>query len=372
MEEISLEKKKPSEVCIYPLKKTRRVLLFLADFFVSFFLAFALFHLAANPIAGVIMDNLGLSEEMETSQRNRDEVLYGFDLLFAEESQEPSYLSTNIEYTAERYIGHFVGVTDLEDAKYNVFQTYWVSIRNEKEAYLSMFSTYDEEGAYFDVSNDAITLKDPYKTEWAPYFDPKDTISTKGSDDMSSFIESFFLPAYSGMLSDILERDLVYDGISYKASQTRFSEISDMEDLSIVFAALSAHLVSSLFYFLAIPFISKNRKTVGMMALRIERVDASRLILLRRRRILARFVFDFVSGAMGLFLLPLTAVDFNELFSLPLLFPMSLVATVYVLASTVFLLVDGYGRPLSDRLTGTVMVDGETLDEIYRAKGYPI
>lgn len=367
MDTINLEKKNPKEINVYPLKKTRRILLFLADFFICFFLSFTLFQVAINPLAQTIMDSTGLSSEMTTAQKSRDSVLYGNELLFAEDSEEPSAFASNLQYTADCYVGYLVGAEGYE--KCDVFHNYYVAIKVDEAGYAAIFEEYDAAGAYFGASHN---LSETYVEEWAPYFDPKDTISSKGSEDMESFIESFFLSAYAQMLSDISENDLTYGGVSYKENQARFSEISDLQDISIMGAALCSHLISCLLLFMLIPCLSKNRKSVAMMALRNERVNASKLTLLRKRDVLLRFVYDFASMAMGLFLLPLTTVDFNELFSLPVLFPLSLVAIVYVIGSLVFLLIDAYGRTLSDRLTGTVLVDEETLDEIYRAKGYPI
>ena len=68
--------------------------------------------------------------------------------------------------------------------------------------------------------------------------------------------------------------------------------------------------------------------------------------------------------------MPLGLYSIAAIFSLPYLFAFSLVSLGYVLISLIVMLFDPYNRTLSDRLTGTVMVSQDTLDDIIRAKGY--
>lgn len=370
MEEKALEKKETKEIEIYPLKKGRRVLLYLADAFLNFFFALFLFSVCLYPLAELTLDKLGYTESLEKAQADRDSVLYGNKLLFPKESTEPSYFNANLLYTSERYIAYLCGVE--EKPEHDVLRTYFIEIRQDEGAYKNLFEKYDPKGAFFSLSGNEATLQEKYVEEWRPYFDPKDEIGSQAKKDMESFKSNFFLPSYRALLASVSTNDLTYEGVSYNGNQETFARLSAIYEATLVGVVYGSYLLSALVCFLLIPMINGNRKTLSMLALKVERINASKLTLLRKRDVLLRFVYDFVSGAPILFLIPFTAVSFNELFGLPTLFILSMVALSFVFASLIALLIDPFARPLSDRLTGSVMVDEEALDGIYRAKGYSV
>lgn len=357
-------------VDIYPLSKMWRIGSFLADFFIHFFFALFLYQVCLYPLAGLITHASALSEELTQKQNERDSTLYGNGLLFAKANSDIAYLSTNLSYTGDQFLSYFVE-TGVE-SKAEVFHTYFVTLRNSERDYQTFYETNDTSADYFSWEKDRPLLQSKYVSEFAPHFDPNDALSSAAQKDYDTFMTSFFLKSYSAMLQDIASQDLTYQGASYRESQARVVAIEKEQELTVVVTALVADVLSALTLFLLLPCLNKNRKTIGMMALRKERVNASRLVLLRKRDVLYRFVYDFASTISAVFFLPMIQMGFNELFALPLLFPLSLVSLGYVLISLIFLLFEPFNRTLGDRLTGSVMVEEESLDAIYRSKGYQV
>jgi hypothetical protein len=355
---------------VYPLSKMWRIGSFLADFFIHFFFALFLYQVCLYPLAGLIVHSDALSDELTQKQNERDSVLYGNSLLFAKGNKDIDYLSSNLSYTGDQYLSYFV--SSGVDGKDEIFHTYFIVLRNNQASYQSFYENNDTTADYFRWANDAPVLQSKYVTEFAPHFDPNDALSSQAQKDLDTFMSSFFLKGYSAMLQDVASQDLTYNGISYRESQARVVAIEKEQELTVVVTSLLSDVLSSLALFLLIPCLNKNRKTIGMMALRKERVNASRLILLRKRDVLYRYVYDFASTFGTIFFLPMIQIGFNELFALPILFPLSLVSIGYVIISLFFVLFDSFNRSLGDRLTGTVMVDEESLDQIYRSKGYQV
>jgi hypothetical protein len=368
MAEAMSEEKQEDAVEIYPLKKTWRIGVFLADYFIAFFLALFLYQVCLYPLAGLIISSQSLSEELVNVQNERDSVLYGNHLLFAKKSQDITSFSDNLESTGDSYLSYFV--TNSNDSSLEIFHTYFVTLRKDEKSYQNFYESNDTSEDFFIWSETKPVLQAKYVSEFAPHFDPNDALSSQGEKDLATFMASFYLKGYSTMLSDILTNDLTYNGISYLSKQNRVRAIEKTQEMTVVVTALISYALTCSLLFLLFPCLNKNRKTIGMMALRIERVNASRLVLLRKRDVLYRFIFEFASCLSGVFFLPMIQMGFNELFALPMLFPLSMVSMGYCLVSLGFVLFGSFNRSLGDLLSGSVMVDEASLDEIYRSKGY--
>ncbi|MBR1846124.1 MAG: hypothetical protein IJ787_00170, partial [Bacilli bacterium] len=89
------EQQERKVIDVFPLPKGKRMLVFLADFFISFILGLALFHLVAYPLSRLFTNADAQAEQLISSQKHRDETLYGNKLLFYGETsdQQPASFS---------------------------------------------------------------------------------------------------------------------------------------------------------------------------------------------------------------------------------------------------------------------------------------
>lgn len=362
-------KAEPTVLDVAPLSLGKRILAYLADFFICFIFALSLFHMAALPLAKASVDFNGRMEESISAASRRDSVLYGNKLLFAtsSENEKSEYFAGSLLNTYDIYLKSLV-LGESEGTE--VFKHYFVDIRNDYALLKSFYTSLDEKTSFFDISDSAVTLKNQYVEEFKPYFDAKDTMSAQGASDYQKFQSKIFLQGYSDLINDILENDLTYNGISYKAMQAEVEKVMDVEKYVILASAASSMLIAMLIDFALVPFINKGRKTIGMLALKIERVNSKTLVLEKRRNILIHFGYGLLFNLGSLVFVPWGAVGFNELFSLPFLFPISAVSLLAAIISLFYLLFDHYNRTLSDLLSSSVLITSDDLSKIYRAKGY--
>ena len=361
------------EVEIFPLGKWKRILAFLADFFLTFIIAITLFHLGTFQLGKLFVNFDGRINESVLAQKQRDSVLYGHGLLLypSPDKREATDFTSNLDYTFHYYLYEYVKIDETipeyEDKAGEVLHHYYVDIRQDESAYKAMYSSLDTVG-FFDLST--MTLKAAYREEFKHALIKGDELSEQGQKDYDEFLSKIFLKGYNRMIDDILQKDLVYEGVSYKEKQQIVSETVNLERNLILIAALVAYLLSVSITCLVIPLIGKSRRTLAMLFMRNERIDSTKLVVIRKRRVLICFVYAIAANMAGLFFIPLGVYDFTSLFALPVLLPVSLISLAFILGSFIYLLFEPYNRTLSDRLTNTVMVSEATLDEIYRAKGY--
>ena len=370
------EEKQEQVLEISSLSKWKRFLAFLADFFLIFIASLTLFHLAAHPLSKVMTGYDGRKEETSLAQKRRDSVLYGNKILVSPSpaEQETRDFSANLSFTFECYVYSFLGeavnVEKYASKAADYFHTYYVTIRQDVASYKALYRDLDTTG-FFEVG-DKVTLKSVYVEEFKHAFLPGDELSTQGKADYETLQSKVFLKGYNRVLDDISAKDLVFADVSYKKEQQKVSDFIAYEKTMVIVDAFVAYGLSCFIVTLLIPLISKERKTLGLLFLREVRLDSELLVLPKRRRILLFFVYQLLMNIGSLFFVPMGAYDFVSLFSLPILFPVSVIGLVYLLFSLIYMLFEPYNRTIADRLSGTVMVTEDTLDKIYQAKGYKI
>ena len=357
------------DVNIFPLTKWKRILAFLADAAILFLCSFAFFHLAYYPIISTASSLSSSQEEYVEAMNKRDNVLYGNSLLFYNESSSDktaASFSSNLSYTCDCYVKFLCG---KGESKYDVFSNYYSSIKGDQSGYLTFLKQRDSSTSFFDFSSSP-KLADTYIEEFLPYFEEGNSPTKKGEEDYSSFQKEFFLPSYSVMLEDIKANDLVYEGVSYKEEQSIVEGFKNKVNVVVCSSAGGAYLTSLLLLQVIVPLISKTRKTLGLIFLKEERVDANRLIPIKRPKLILTTAYTLFFSSFFVFLLPWPVISFNELFTIPALWIISLISLILDLVSLGFLLFDSLDRTLSDRLTLISYIDEESMDAIYRAKGY--
>lgn len=363
----------PKVVNIYPLKKSRRALLFLADFFLVFIFGITLYALAVYPLGDLIFNMEAQQTQYVEDANARDSVLYGNSLLLYDQDSSQTtvyYYSTNLEYTCERFAEYYV--VDDSSQSYEVFAHYYLDIEGDEDTYLGLFTDLDSKTSFFDLTGSTPVLKDSYKNYFSALFTPGDSLTEAGESYYSSFQNDFFLRFYSEMLTSIQKNDLTYAGVSYVEMQNAVNAYLSNYDALVIGCSMISYLLGVFIVHGLFPLLNKDRKTLSMLALRYTRLDSSKLILLKKRQIPVQLVYAMAFDAASLMFIPIVSISFNYLFSLSSLFILSLVSLGLILVSTIFFAADPYGRTLGDRLSFSVVVDEETMEQIYRAKGYEV
>ena len=176
----------------------------------------------------------------------------------------------------------------------------------------------------------------------------------------------------SEVFSDIENNDLIYDGKSYKENLIIHDSYVKYYDNLLVVTAFVALFLSWSIYYVVIPFINRDHKTISMLMMSIERVNIDKLYLCKKREMVFSSIYALLTNMMVIFFLPLTFVTFNYLFSLNILLTFTLSSLLFNLVSLGFILFNPFNRSLSDIFSRSVLITTANLDEIYKAKGYNV
>lgn len=357
-------------VDIHPLKKGKRALLFLGDFFIVFLLSLLLFHVGVYPLGRYIAKYDDQITSLHQAQVRRDKLLYDNELLFAKNGENKDYddFENNLVFTCDEFIHAWTDSSYSQ--KYNVFAGYFLNIENQPEAYISFYKALDEKTGFFSFENDDVVLKEYYVNEFLPAFDPKDSMSSKGQTDYQTFENKIFVQGYSKLLSILESEDFTRDGISYASEQQIITNVLNNGRTLIVVGSIVTFLLVWIIFHLVIPLFSKRRKTVGMMMLRIERIHKKNFDSLSIPMAYLSSFYSLAAYAFMPMFIPWGSTNFNELFSLPVLFPLALFSLAYLIGSTAFMLFDPFNRSLGDFLCQSYCIQNDDYDLLVQQKGY--
>ncbi len=367
-----MEQSEKKVVDIFPIGKGKRVLLWLCDMVITFFLSYMLMNFAITPLANLITNFNAVSEDGNKAVQERNNLLSNIKLIyFSNPSEEFHDITEGLSYTYKLFMRDYV--KDDGNYEHDIFKRYYLEY-NTKEDYYSLFKTYNEGLDYFDVDviNKSISMKRQYKDMFNELIDPSDTMSDEGKEKYNIFYNKFFLTYYSHMGKSIAENDLIYKGASYNAINARIDKMNNHYDTMIVVSAFISYILSFGILMILIPLLLKKRQSISMLMMRIYRVGLRDFVIVKRGRCLLQTFYSFIMFLPPLFLLAYPLVNFNYLFSLPALIYPSIIGLAICLFSLITLLVSGSNQASSDMLTNTIVVDSETLNDIYRSKGYTI
>ena len=352
------------------LGKGKRILCFLADFFIVFILSLMMFHLAVYPLGRVIADYDGQMTSLRQAQQKRDKILYDSGLLFPETDGATcvDQFDASLAFTATNYIHCFVD--GAWNQKYEVFDAYFAKIRTDKPALITFYKALDEGQGFFDFGAEKVTLKAAYVSEFAPAFNPQDEMSEQGKKDYSRFENKIFAQGYNRMLSDIMEKDLVRGGVSYVAEQNKITSALNNSKTLIVISAVASFLLVWFICHIIVPLLNKKHRTIGMMAMRIERIHSSDFDVYSIPMTYLASLYALASEMACVIFIPWGVTNFNELFALPMLFVLSIISLVYILASIAMVLLDAYNRSIGEFLSRGFYISNDDFDTLVRERGY--
>ena len=377
---------KEQGVDIHPLKKGKRILVFLADLFVHFILSFLFFNIAVAPIGKAITNFNAKNADHIAYTAEMYEHYYKSNVLLKDDTFEEYDVTAGLEYSYRCFLSYYViDSEETIDTKYpqyghkaenEMVSHFYKDIRNNPDSYVEMFNKYNDTDKYFtlDETTKTYTLKTAYKTELYAYFDPKDEMGETGKGYYNTILKSVYSPLMAEVMKDIEINDLSFEGEKHTFKECK-SMITSIEDYYMKLMTISAyisHFISWLGYFLIFPLINKSRQTLGMLVMKIERVNFFTLNHCSRPAYLINAFYWLFASLIGVMFLPSILAPFNTLFTFRFLIYGTVFSSVLALASLIFLLVNQYNRSLIDFLSNNLYLSESEMNELYRARGYNI
>ena len=337
---------------IHPLKKGRRILVFLADFFIHFILTYLIFNIAAAPIGKVATNYEAKNEEHVLTTLDMYDHYYNAKVLLRDSSFDRTDVTAGVEYTYRCFLSYFV--LDSEESidgnvpqyghkkENNTVYHFYHDIRNKEQSYYDSFDYYNKKDNYFEY-NDATkeyNLKIEVKNELYAYFDPKDAMGDVGKQYYKDISNNLFNPLLAEVMNDIEKNDLHYEGEtrSFLECKNRIKELETYHGNLMTICAYISHVIVWSGLFLIFPLINKNRKTLAMLFMKIERVDFYSMNHTKKRMVVASALYSLFATLLGIMFIPSMLVPFNTLFTLNYLLYGTVFSGILLIISLFFLI----------------------------------
>ena len=381
-----MENKETKVIDILPIGKGNRILTFLGDLFLNLILSFLLFSFIVTPTAKQISNFENLNHEHETVSEKMYSLFYKNNLVYKYEDYPEYDLVDNIDYTFNYFISYYACDNETQlispefgnDLKNQVIYHYFNDLLpgnniNNIEYYRTLMIRYDN-NTYFQADSNETTfkLKDEYKNQIEAKFDSRNEMSELGKTYFEEIKSKVYLPMFAEIMECIKIYDLTHSEVdlSYLECVQRIKELEDYHEQLLTSTTIVSFVTSTLVYYLLIPFITGNKRTLAMLFMRNERVAYPSLDHLKNSSYIGNAIFSIFSNLSFAFLLPLTLVPFNILFTYSILIYLSLIGLVVDICSLFFVLFNEYNKTWSDVITSTIYIKTTDLDEIYRSRGY--
>jgi hypothetical protein len=357
---------------IFPIGKGKRILLWLADFFIYFILATFLFTVGAFPAGRAIVHYEDLQKRTNDNTSSAYRLLVNQKLLYPV-LQESEDFAAGVANTQKL----FLAASLQAKLDSNPFYTFYDgTLGRSLEDLGALYQTYDAKN-FYSASKDAVglyALKDTYQKEWAPLLDSKDNLAGQALTDYNTFTTSFFLPFYNHMISDLSSGEgLASDSplLAYGAYIKDNHSIAQTLDLTLIISAYASFLFTGAILYILVPCVSKKGKTLGMMALRVVRVGSDNLAPLKRGERALSSVYFFLESVAFIPFLPLAYIgSVSNLFSIPAFIGVAFASLGVDIVSLILLLTSGYNKDLSDLASRSVIIDDESSDSVERVRSY--
>ena len=371
---------------IHPLKKGRRILVFLADFFIHFILTYLIFNIAAAPIGKAATNYNAKNEEHVLTTLDMYDHYYNSKVLLRDSGFDRTDVTAGVEYTYRCFLSYFVLDTeesiDTKTPQYghkkenNTIYHFYHDIRNKEQTYFDSFNYYNKKDNYFEYneSTKEYNLKIEVKNELYAFYDPKDAMGDIGQKYYKDISNNLFNPLLAEVMNDIEKNDLHYEGEtrSYLECKNRIKELETYHGNLMTVCAYISHVLVWAGLFLIFPLINKNRKTLAMLFMKIERVDFYSMNHTKKRMVVASALYSLFATLLGIMFIPSMLVPFNTLFTLNYLLYGTVFSGILLIISLFFLIFNQYNRSLTDYLSNSLYLTSEEMDNVYRAKGYKI
>ena len=374
------EEKEQKTVNVSPISKGKRILAFLADFFLLFIVTFVIFNVMVMPLGNLMTKSSERQQISDNAAIAQFNILYNQKVMLHENDNDLYYYNNNVEYTMNCWLSYY-SFNDgdvLDEHKQfghreenEVIRHFYQDIRNDFSKYLSTLQTFNDEYQYFIINSGEISLKDDVKTNIKlSFFSPNDM--SENGKTMLGNLQNEFMNLYADVFKDIEKNDLINEGSSYLANKKIVSDRETFLQWQLVISSFIAYVISIIIYFIIIPLFTPDNRTLAMLMMRLSRIGTNNLYLLSKGENILNAIYMLAFNLAVVFFMPMTYVTFTYLFNIPVLFPSLLIGLVVVIASLITLLISPFNRTICDYLSRSVIIKNDDLDEIYRSKGYDI
>ena len=221
------EEKEQKTVNVSPISKGKRVLAFLADFFLLFIVTFVIFNVMVMPLGNLMTNSSKRQQRSDNAAIAQFIILYNQKVMLHENDADLYYYNGNVEYTMNCWLSYysFNDSDVLESHKQfgykeenEVIKHFYKDIRNDLNMYLSTLQTFNNEYQYFIIEGNNISLKEEVKTNIKlSFFSPND-MSADGKTMLGN-LQNEFMNLYADVFKDIEKNDLLNEGASYLANK---------------------------------------------------------------------------------------------------------------------------------------------------------
>ena len=370
-----MEEKEQNIIELKPLSKWKRLLVFLGDYFVTFIFAFILFNLAVFPLSKIMFDTQKRSEKADYLEQQALNMLREDKYLYSK--TEASSFEERVNYTFKVFLSYYAFdevEVDENNKQYGhkedneVIRNYYLNVIKDESLYIKDFKEVNAKDEMFTIGETAydIALKNDYKNQLAnELLEVKD--ETKYSLMMTNFRDHVFARLfYIHVYNHITENDYVKNGHSFN------DYLKEMKDImkSLQWVATGASLVSIAFAwgisYLLYPLVNKEKRTITMSAMRLSKLNHKQLSIIENKNILVQSFYHLVFSLSASLFMPILFFGLAYSFNLPLLFILSMISLVLIIASGVFIIFNEHNRSLSDILTNVVLLPTSEIDNMYR------
>ena len=370
-----MEEKEENIIELRPLSKWKRLLVFLGDYAITFIISFILFNLAIFPLSKIMFDTQKRSEKADYLEQQALNMLREDKYLYSK--TEASSFEERVNYTFKVFLSYYA-FDEVEVDENNkqfghkedneVIRNYYLNVIKDESLYIKDFKEVNAKDEMFTIGETAydIALKNDYKNQLAnELLEVKD--ESKYSLMMTNFRDHVFARLfYIHVYNHITENDYVKNGHSFNGY------LKEMKDImkSLQWVATGASLVSIAFAwgisYLFYPLVNKEKRTITMSAMRLSKLNHKQLSVIENRNILIQSFYHLVFSLSASLFMPILFFGLAYSFNLPLLFILSMISLVLIIASGVFIIFNEHNRSLSDILTNVVLLPTSEIDNMYR------
>ena len=371
MEEVKQEQK---FIDISPLSKWKRLLLFLGDYFVAFIISFILFNLVVFPTAKIVCHAQEQNERAKVLEQKALKMLKDDGFLYFP-NDVASFLE-DVNYTFKVFLSYYAfdeATPDANNPQYGhkieneVVRNYYENVIKDTGKYVADFKEVNEKNQMFDIGDtvDSIVLKVDYKALLGNEL-LEQTNEEKYSEAMVNFRDNVFARLfYIHVYNHITENDYVKDGFSFNTYINESETIlKNLQWIPTASSLISITLTWSI-VFVLIPLVNKENRTITMMAMNVSKLHYKSLGLIDWKSVMIQSFYHFVAILSSTVFLPFMYFGLAYCFNLPLLFIISAISFVLLLASGAFIIFNQYNRSGTDIVSDIVVVPTNQLDNLY-------
>ena len=357
---------------IFSLDKSKRILVWICEAVITFFFAYILMHAMVTPIYSAIGGYGKIAENANIAIKKRNRALVDEELLYFEnEEAQIGEIAYGLSYSYDLFMSDFIKQDTNEP--HNILKRFYIKF-DSIENYYNYFKIYDKgfDLFIFDDTTSTITLKEEHIEGFNAVIDEADEMSPASQKLYDNYLNKFFLTFYSHILKTMKTQNISLSGVSYAELQEAIDYSNNFYDTMIIICSVISFAVSWSITCIIIPLSNRNKRSISMIMMRIQRIDLNTFRILKKKRSLLIAFYNLVMYLFVLFLIPLPLINIGYLFSMPILLYPSLISLFICLFSFITLLTNGKNQATSDLLTNTIFVTNDTLDDIYKSKGYLI